>query len=63
MYLGKSMRLWDVINVQMRKSMSGSITHSGKWASLSDGQSDQSDSSVEHSQFIFHLYHPVEYLA
>lgn len=36
---------------------------SGNWVSLSDKQSDQSDSSAEHSQFIFYLYDHVEYLA
>lgn len=36
---------------------------SGNWVSLSDTQSDQSDSSVERSQFIFYLYDRVEYMA
>lgn len=35
---------------------------SGTWVFLNDKQNDQSNSSVEHSQFIFYLYDHVEYL-
>ena len=58
------MRPGDVINVQMCKKCERIDNPlSGNWVSLSDKQSDQSDSSVEHSQFIFYLYDHVEYLA
>lgn len=56
------MRPGDVINVQMRKSARIDNPLTGNRASLSDKQSDHSDSSVEHSPFFFYLYDRVEYL-